>query len=98
MKARGVDRVAVEALPSQPSEEFYSDRMEEAGLGGTRDRYGISVLAIRRGREPILFPAKDEEIQSGDILYVAGRDELLDRLRRGDPPARSRAKASSRAE
>ena len=33
MKARGVDRVALEALPSQAPEEFYSDRMEEADLG-----------------------------------------------------------------
>ena len=82
----------------RPPEHVIGQTLEEAGLGGTRDRYGISVLAIRRGREPILFPAKDEEIKSGDILYVAGRDELLDRLRRGDPGPRSRAKAASRAE
>jgi trk system potassium uptake protein len=60
--------------------------IEEAGLGGTRDRYGISVLAVRRAREPILFPSKDEVIQRGDILFIAGRDDLLDKVRRGETP------------
>ena len=74
----------------RPPEHIIGQTLEEAGLGGTRDRYGIAVLAIRRGREPILFPAKDEEILSGDILFVAGKDELLDRVRRGEaPPSRT---------
>lgn len=38
MKARGIDHVAVEALPRQASEEFYSDRMEEAGLGAEPEK------------------------------------------------------------
>ena len=75
----------------RPPARIIGQTLEAAGLGGTRDRYGIVVLAIRRGREPILFPAKDEEIASGDILFVAGKDELLDRVRRGEaPPSRTR--------
>ena len=71
----------------KPPEHVIGQTLEEAGLGGTRDRYGIAVLAIRRGREPILFPAKDEEILPGDIFFVAGQDELLDRVRRGESPS-----------
>lgn len=65
-------------------EHLVGHTLEEAGMGGTHDRYGVAVLAIRRGREPILFPAKDEELIRGDLLFVAGRDELLDRLRHGE--------------
>jgi len=76
----------------RPPEHLIGQTLEAAGLGGTRDRYGIAVLAIRRGREPILFPAKDEEIALGDLLFVAGKDDLLDRVRRGEaPPSRTRA-------
>ena len=56
--------------------------LEEAGLGGPRYRHSITVLAIRRGREPILFPAKEEVINPGDVLFVASRDDRLDRMRR----------------
>ena len=80
----------------RPPEHVIGQTLEEAGLGGTHDRYGITVMAIRRGREPILFPAKDEKIRQGDILFVAGRDELLDRLRKGEAHAASGAKAASR--
>lgn len=68
----------------KPPEHLIGQTLEEAGLGGTRDRYGITVMAIRRGREPILFPAKDEQIEVGDILFVAGRDDLLDKVSRGE--------------
>lgn len=75
----------------RPPEHAIGQTLEAAGLGGTRDRYGIAVLAISRGREPILFPAKDEVIAPGDFLFVAGRDDLLDRIRRrGTPPSRTR--------
>ena len=74
----------------RPPEHMIGQTLEAVGLGGTRDRYGIAVLAIRRGREPILFPAKDEEIAPGDTLFVAGKDELLDRIRRGEAPPRTR--------
>jgi len=76
----------------KPPEHLIGQTLEEAGLGGTRDRYGITVMAIRRGREPILFPAKDEQIEIGDILFVAGRDDLLDKVSRSEPaPSRKAA-------
>ncbi|MBI4311587.1 MAG: TrkA family potassium uptake protein [Chloroflexi bacterium] len=71
----------------RPPERLVGLTLEEAGLGSTRDRYGITVLAIRRGREPILLPAKEEIIAKGDILFVAGRDDLLEKVRRGEQPS-----------
>jgi trk system potassium uptake protein TrkA len=55
--------------------------LEQAGFSGARDRYGSAVVAIRRGREPILAPSKDEQLQAGDQLVVAGPEDALERLR-----------------
>lgn len=79
----------------RPPEHAVGKTLEEVGLGGTRDRYGISVIAIRRGREPILLPAKDEQIQDGDILLVVGNDKLLDRIRRKDVSNQGGTKVAS---
>ncbi len=54
--------------------------LEQAGLSTARDRYGAAVIAIRRGREPILSPSKDEPLREGDLLIVAGPEGALDRL------------------
>ncbi|MDO8750109.1 MAG: TrkA family potassium uptake protein [Dehalococcoidia bacterium] len=67
-------------------EHLIGQSLEEAGLGGPRYRHSITVLAIRRSREPILFPAKEEVITPGDILFVACRDDRLERIRRRDAP------------
>ena len=56
--------------------------LEQAGLSTARDRYGASVIAIRRGREPILSPSKDELMQAGDQLVIAGPEDALERLQR----------------
>ena len=64
----------------RPPEHVIKQTLEEAGLGGTRDKYGVAVLAIRRGREYFLIPSKDEEIRSGDMLIVAGNSEQVGRL------------------
>ena len=55
--------------------------LERAGFATARDKYGAAVIAIKRGREPILAPSKDEEIQAGDVLVVAGREEVLEKVR-----------------
>ena len=65
----------------RPPQSYIGKTLEEVGLGGTRDRYGISVVAIRRGNEPILLPAKDEQIKERHILLVVGKDQLLDNVR-----------------
>ena len=64
----------------RPPEQASKHTLEEAGLAGPRDKYGIAVLAIRRGREYFLVPAKDEEIRPGDILIVAGNSEQLGKI------------------
>jgi trk system potassium uptake protein TrkA len=52
--------------------------LADAGFGNARDRYGAVVVALRRGREPILSPSKDETLQEGDQLIVAGPEETLE--------------------
>ena len=64
----------------RPLGSMVRQTLEEAGLSGPRDKYGVAVLAIRRGREILLVPAKDEEIKPGDVLIVAGKNEQLGKL------------------
>ena len=54
--------------------------LEEAGLSTVRDKYGAAVVAIRRGRQPILMPSKDEPLRDGDQLIVAGPEHTLERF------------------
>ncbi len=54
--------------------------LEQAGLSTARDKYGAAVVAIRRGREPILSPSKDETLSESDVLVLAGREDALERL------------------
>ena len=54
--------------------------LEQSGFTNARNRYGAAVVAISRGREPILSPSKDEAIREGDILIVAGPGASLEQL------------------
>ena len=63
-----------------PPEEMLRRTLEDAGLAGPNSKYGVVVLAIRRGRSYILNPSKDEDIRPGDQLIVAGRDDQVSRL------------------
>jgi uncharacterized protein with PhoU and TrkA domain len=38
----------------------------------------VAVIAIKRGRDPILNPAKDEVLQVGDMLVVGSKEGALD--------------------
>lgn len=75
----------------QPPEQMIGHTLEEVGLAGTQDNQGVSLLAIRRGRSSFLHPAKDERIQAGDVLIVAGSNyqirQLNDAARELPPPA-----------
>ena len=62
------------------SREMAGMTLEQAGFGSARDKYGAAVVAIRRGREPILSPSKDEMMQEGDQLVLAGPEDTLERL------------------
>jgi K+/H+ antiporter YhaU regulatory subunit KhtT len=42
-----------------------------------RRRFGVSVLAIKRGENLIVNPVGDEKILPGDILVVLGTTEQL---------------------
>ena len=56
--------------------------IREAGLRGARDKHGLAVIAIKRGREVTLAPDEDDKLHKGDILVVAGKDEDVERLYR----------------
>lgn len=59
---------------------FHGLTLKEAGMAGSRDKYGVSVLAVRRGKEVIILPSEEERLQSDDQLIIVGRDELIDKL------------------
>jgi trk system potassium uptake protein TrkA len=59
--------------------------LKEAGLGGTRDKYGAAVIAIKRGKDVTLAPDEDDKLRKGDILIVAGKDDQLEKLRKLKP-------------
>lgn len=63
-----------------PPEEMLRHTLEVAGLGGPQGKYGVVVLAIRRGRSYILNPSKDEAIKPGDQLIIAGRNDQIAKL------------------
>ena len=56
--------------------------LKEAGLSGARDKYGLAVIAIKRGKDVTLAPDEDDKLHKGDILVVAGKDDHLEGLHR----------------
>lgn len=54
---------------------------------GLRNRYGVSVLAVKRlsrgGLERRFVPGPEDRLQHGDVLIVLGTDEALARLKTG---------------
>ena len=59
---------------------FVNMSLKELGFSSPRDRYGLAVLAVRRGKDVTLNPDTDDRLQDGDWVVLAGRGELLDRL------------------
>ena len=49
--------------------------LEEAGLAGNHIEHSLTVIGLRRGRQYILNPSKEEPIMPGDVLLVAGPTE-----------------------
>jgi trk system potassium uptake protein TrkA len=47
-----------------------------------RNKYGLSIIAFRRGRDMIVSPRPDEPIAPGDVLIVLGREDDLARLKK----------------
>jgi trk system potassium uptake protein TrkA len=54
--------------------------LNELGLSNARDKYGLAVLALRRGKDITLNPDPEDRLRTGDVLVLAGRDELLEKL------------------
>jgi trk system potassium uptake protein len=61
-------------------EDMSQQTLKEAGLTGARDRYGLAVLAIRRGQKVIHLPAEEEFLQQGDVLVIASESDRLDKI------------------
>jgi len=64
------------------SREMVGLTLTQAGFGMARDKYGAAVVAIRRGRQPILTPSKDEVLEEGDQIVVAGPEDTLEQRKR----------------
>ncbi len=58
-------------------EAFVGRSLRELDL---RAKYGINILAIRRGDRVLPVPSPDTVIQAGDILLAMGEDERLEEL------------------
>ena len=69
----GISRVRV-------PRKFTNMSLRESGFSGVRDKYGVAVLALKRGDDITLSPDGDERLKAGDVLVVVGRDELVDRI------------------
>ena len=55
--------------------------LEKAGLSTiSSDVTGPTIIAINRGSIPILSPSKDEVIQTGDELILAGPEDTLEKF------------------
>jgi trk system potassium uptake protein TrkA len=61
-------------------QEFGGKTLKELGFSGPRDKYGLAVLAILRGRDVTVNPSENEQIKAGDMLVLAGADERLQNL------------------
>ena len=63
------------------SPEMVGTTLQEAGFVDPHDHNGgAAVVAIRRGREPILFPPIAERMETGDQLLVAGPEDTLEKM------------------
>lgn len=54
-----------------------------------RAKYGIDIVAIRRGDRLLIAPGAQDRILEGDVLVAIGEDEMLERLETGDARATS---------
>lgn len=58
-------------------ESFVGQSLAELDL---RNRAGVTVLALRRGDEVHANPSATDQVASGDVLVLLGRDEAVRRL------------------
>jgi di/tricarboxylate transporter len=63
-------------LPASP---FAHQMLSECGIGA---RFGVAVAALRKDSSSPLVPAADQAILPGNILYLIGREEKVEPLRK----------------
>ncbi len=62
-------------------DDFVNKTLKELGFSKSpRDKYGLAVLALKRGKDVTLNPDNDDRLQAGDLMVLAGRDDLLEGL------------------
>lgn len=59
-------------------DRFFGMSLKDLGFSGPRNKYGLTVLALRRGRNVTLNPHMDDVVNAGDWMILAGQDEVLD--------------------
>lgn len=62
-------------------EPFIGNSLKRLDL---RAKYGVSVVAIKRGDEVRVAPGADDLIQRDDVLVAMGEDRMLEYLESGD--------------
>lgn len=63
----------------QPELPFVGKQLQELRL---RERFGVNIALIERGKLSILTPKRDERLYPGDHLSIIGTDEQLGKLKR----------------
>ena len=62
----------------RPPKAFIGKSLGELDLKG---RLGLTPIALRRGKEVFVNPAREERLADGDELILIGRDDKLEELR-----------------
>jgi voltage-gated potassium channel len=60
-----------------PSSELAGKTLVEAGV---RRRFGVIVVALKRGEQSTFNPGPDERIEAGDVLVALGPIQALERI------------------
>jgi trk system potassium uptake protein TrkA len=62
----------------RPPKSFIGKSLGDLDLKG---KLGLTPIALRRGRQVFVNPAREERLAEGDELILIGRDDKLDQLR-----------------
>jgi trk system potassium uptake protein TrkA len=62
----------------RPPAAFVGKSLGELEL---KNRMGVTPIALRRGKDVIINPAREEKVAAGDELILIGRDDHLEDLR-----------------
>ena len=62
------------------TESMIGKSLLDCGLNLASNSQKAEVIAISRGREPVLKPMNSEIIKEGDVLIIAGRESELEHL------------------